>query len=90
MDGWMDTKAEVKNANRNCPSRSRQLLNGLLRLTGDMRHLDKFMEGKQIPISCCFQMHDSQKLSPADKQSVKTSQGEKVPKHLEMLKTIKS
>ncbi|XP_068164534.1 urea transporter 1 isoform X2 [Antennarius striatus] len=43
---WMDTKPEVKGANRRQTNTIQHVLNGLLLFTGDMRHLDKYMQDK--------------------------------------------
>lgn len=43
----MDTKTEVEEASRSRASLSRRVLSGLLLCTGDMEHLDKYMEGKK-------------------------------------------
>ncbi|XP_029284104.1 urea transporter 2-like [Cottoperca gobio] len=43
---WLDTKAEVKEASRNRASLSQRVLSGLLFCTGDMEHLDKYMQDK--------------------------------------------
>ncbi|XP_068443924.1 urea transporter 1 [Clinocottus analis] len=43
---WIDPKTEVKEASRNHSCRSRRVTNGLLLCTGDMEHLDKYMQDK--------------------------------------------
>ncbi|TDG99855.1 hypothetical protein EPR50_G00198390 [Perca flavescens] len=43
---WMDTKTEAKEASRNRASLRRCVLSGLLLCTGDMEHLDKYMQEK--------------------------------------------
>ncbi|XP_070849611.1 urea transporter 1 [Chaetodon trifascialis] len=43
---WMDTKAEMEEASRRRASLSQRVLNGLLLCTGDMEHLDKYMQDK--------------------------------------------
>uniref|UniRef100_A0A3Q3X928 Urea transporter n=1 Tax=Mola mola TaxID=94237 RepID=A0A3Q3X928_MOLML len=43
---WMDTKTEVGEAGRSHASVSQRVLNGLLLCTGDMMHLDDYMQGK--------------------------------------------
>ncbi|XP_070711008.1 urea transporter 1 [Pempheris klunzingeri] len=43
---WMDTKAAMEGASRSRASLSRRVLNGLLLCTGDMEHLDKYMQDK--------------------------------------------
>lgn len=45
---WMDTKTEVEEASRKHAGLSRRVLNGLLWCTGDMVHLDKYMQGKKL------------------------------------------
>ncbi|XP_051799591.1 urea transporter 2 [Acanthochromis polyacanthus] len=43
---WMETKAEVEEARRSRASSRRRVLNSLLLCTGDMEHLDKYMQDK--------------------------------------------
>ncbi|XP_034073723.1 urea transporter 1 isoform X3 [Gymnodraco acuticeps] len=43
---WMDTKAEEKEASRSRASLGQRVLNGLLFFTGDMEHLNKYMQDK--------------------------------------------
>ncbi|XP_047424607.1 urea transporter 1 [Mugil cephalus] len=43
---WMDTKTEVEEASRRRASLRQRVLNGLLLLTGDMEHLDKYMQDR--------------------------------------------
>ncbi|KAM7366111.1 hypothetical protein PAMP_015579 [Pampus punctatissimus] len=43
---WMDTKTEVEEAKRKHASLRQRVLNGLLSFTGDMVHLDKYMQDK--------------------------------------------
>nr|XP_046236853.1 urea transporter 2 isoform X2 [Scatophagus argus] len=43
---WMDTKTEVEEASRIRASLSQRVLNSLLLCTGDMSHLDKYMQDK--------------------------------------------
>ncbi|XP_054457780.1 urea transporter 2 [Anoplopoma fimbria] len=45
---WMDTKTEVEEASRNRASLSRRVVSVLLLCTGDMQHLDKYMQDKQF------------------------------------------
>ncbi|XP_023277538.1 urea transporter 2-like [Seriola lalandi dorsalis] len=43
---WMETKTEVGEASRSRASFSRRALNALLLCTGDMKHLDEYMQDK--------------------------------------------
>uniref|UniRef100_A0A665UVL8 Urea transporter n=1 Tax=Echeneis naucrates TaxID=173247 RepID=A0A665UVL8_ECHNA len=43
---WMETKTDVEEARRSRTSFSRRVLNTLLSCTGDMKHLDEYMEDK--------------------------------------------
>ncbi|KAK1890464.1 Urea transporter 1 [Dissostichus eleginoides] len=43
---WMDTKAEMKEASRSRGSLGQRVLSGLLFFTGDMEHLNKYMQDK--------------------------------------------
>lgn len=43
----MDTKTEAEEASRSRASRGRRVLNALLLCTGDMEHLDKYMQGRK-------------------------------------------
>ncbi|TKS92710.1 Urea transporter 1 [Collichthys lucidus] len=43
---WMDTKTEVEEASRSRASLSRRVFNRLMLCTGDMEHLDKYMQDK--------------------------------------------
>ncbi|XP_044197249.1 urea transporter 1 [Thunnus albacares] len=43
---WMDTKTEVEEASRKHASLGRRVLNGLLLCTGDMVHLDEYIQDK--------------------------------------------
>ncbi|XP_017283542.1 urea transporter 2 [Kryptolebias marmoratus] len=43
---WMETKTEMEKASRSRASLSRRVLNGLMLCTGDMEHLDKYMQDK--------------------------------------------
>ncbi|KAM6909046.1 urea transporter 2 [Xenentodon cancila] len=43
---WMETKVEAEEASRSYASFRRRVLNGLLWCSGDMEHLDKFMQDK--------------------------------------------
>ncbi|XP_061566050.1 urea transporter 1 [Cololabis saira] len=43
---WMETKAEAEEARRSHASFHKRVLKGLLRCSGDMEHLDQFMQDK--------------------------------------------
>ncbi|KAM9335591.1 urea transporter 1 [Symphorus nematophorus] len=43
---WIDTKADLEDTRRSRASLSQRVLNGLLLCTGDMKHLDKYMQNK--------------------------------------------
>ena len=43
----MDTKTEVEEASRKHASLGRRVLNGLLLCTGDMVHLDEYIQGRK-------------------------------------------
>ncbi|XP_013874528.1 urea transporter 1 [Austrofundulus limnaeus] len=45
---WMETKIETKEASRSCASFSRRVLDGVTLCTGDMEHLDKYMQDKSF------------------------------------------
>ena len=45
---WMESKAEVEEASRSHGRFGQRVLKGLLLCTGDMEHLDKSMQGRDI------------------------------------------
>ncbi|XP_040887227.1 urea transporter 2 [Toxotes jaculatrix] len=45
---WMETKTEVEEASRSRASLSQRVLSGLLLCTGDMKHLDEYMQDKSF------------------------------------------
>lgn len=51
---WMETKTEMEEASRSRASLRRRVLNSLLMCTGDMEHLDKFMEGRKTFTANCY------------------------------------
>ncbi|XP_012711794.2 urea transporter 2 [Fundulus heteroclitus] len=45
---WLETKTEMEEASRSRSSFSRRVLDGLMLCTGDMEHLDKYIEDKSF------------------------------------------
>lgn len=44
---WIETKTEVEETSRSGASYRRRVLDTVLLCTGDMKHLNKYMEGKK-------------------------------------------